>query len=240
MKRFSQLGFTLAEMLVVIALTGLLTIMVMANFKHGNYSNDLRQASTELLQNIRLAQNYTIGGNSINYCSEGDLAHRYHVCTANTNTDCCSDINSCSGICKNGVPQGGYGIVIYSTDNYKIFGDTNNDGVFSNPPQYSEASDYIAVNKDISAKKIHIKEFELSSLAPPPSPVVPSTTNFIVVRFSPPEGTVHFYNGQSGAEIAATTLTISISSDNIPNICRHIVINSVSGQVSEGAGGCNL
>jgi prepilin-type N-terminal cleavage/methylation domain-containing protein len=109
----SGAGFTLAELLIVIALIGVMTTIVIVNFRRGNYSNDLRLAGTELLQNLRLAQQYTIGGSSILFCSDNS------VTCPTEGADCTTN----SAKCKSGVPQGGYGIRINSSSLYTLFGD---------------------------------------------------------------------------------------------------------------------
>ncbi len=225
MKIADRRGFTLMELLIVMFIMGVLTIIVVVNFRHGNLVNDLKQASTELLQNLRLAQQYTIGGNSINYCLAGSKSNEYGVCI---------DDSSCGGeddSCHNGVPLGGYAINVASTENYQLFGDTDANGVLSNP-------DYRVIEKNIFLKGIHISRYKFGSASGPE--IEPSAEKFIVVRFSPPEGTVHFYEGASGAESTETTLTLLLKSDYLTNNCRQVIINRVSGQISELTSGCSL
>ena len=64
-KRKSGAGFTLAEMLIAIAIFCILLALVIVNFNKGKRMNDLKQASAELAQNIRLAQNYTLSGKTL-------------------------------------------------------------------------------------------------------------------------------------------------------------------------------
>jgi prepilin-type N-terminal cleavage/methylation domain-containing protein len=230
MKIANRKGFTLAELLIVMFIMGVLTIIVVVNFRHGNYVNDLKQASTELLQNLRLAQQYTLGGSSINYCGPGSTTpHEYYSCL--NDDGCCEIPGTCSGACKNGVPLGGYAINIASADNYQVFGDTDNNGILSDP-------DYRVIEKSIFLKGIHISRYKFGSASG--SGTQPSASNFINVRFSPPEGTVHFYEGAVGAENTQTILTLLLRSDYLTDNCREVIINLVSGQVSEQSSDCSL
>ena len=224
-KLIDNTGLTLVELLIVMFIMGVLTVVVIVNFRHGTYMNDLKQASTELLQNLRLAQQYTIGGNSINYCRAGSSINEYGICI---------DDASCGGAvdsCHNGVPLGGYAINVASTENYQLFGDTDENEILSSP-------DYRVIEKNIFLKGIHLNRYKFGTDSG--SGTQPSAENFIVVRFSPPEGTVHFYEGASGAESTEATLTLLLKSDYLTNNCREVTINRVSGQVSEVSSGCSL
>jgi prepilin-type N-terminal cleavage/methylation domain-containing protein len=234
MKKANTEGFTLIELLVVIVIVGLLTVMVMVNFRSGAHTNDLRRVGTELLQNIRLAQQYTLGGNSVKYCTSdaGNLFGHY-----------CSDYTGCNnipGACKTGVPLGGYAAVIDNQNSYKIFGDTDfgstdGSGIYNSP-------DYLVIDKYISLNGVHIRGFKLNDQS---VYQVPTGSNYAVVRFSPPEGTAHFFiklSAQSvGSEVTAatqTSLDIIVGSDYLPQSCRKITINRISGQISENGGSC--
>ena len=122
MRKSGQLGFTLAELLIVIMIIGLLTTFVMVNFQRGKRSNELRQAGTELFQNIRLAQGYSVGGNSIYYCVEGSDSNEFGSCV---DDEACGGFSGQFDYCKNGVPQGGYGINISLPSSYSLFANTD-------------------------------------------------------------------------------------------------------------------
>ena len=219
-----QNGFTLVELLVVMSLIGLLTIMVMVNFKQGNYTNDLRQAGTELLQRIRAAQQYTTGGSSIRYCGSLSTQRRYYTCA--DDNDCCQNPGTCTGACLNGVPPEGYGVSIASVNGYVVYADTNDD------TQLNEYDEHLTT-ATLSNKEIHISQFKFNT----GNAEIPTSVNQVLIRFSPPEGTTHFYQ-QNIENTTATTLTFLLTSENTPS-CRRVTINRISGQVSE-QGGCGL
>lgn len=55
-------GFTLTELLFSIAIMGVLSTIVLANFHRGQYSNDLQAAADKMVGNIRRMQNLAMAG----------------------------------------------------------------------------------------------------------------------------------------------------------------------------------
>lgn len=221
-------GFTLAELLVVIAIVGILTILVMVNFQSGRRANELKRASTDLLQTIRLAQSYSIAGNSIKFCGSSATANQYKPC----------DLDSyCGGVvgsCATSVPPGGYGLNLQSPDNYTLFADTTKTLYFQN-----DGSDFSVAMKSLFTQGIHIRQFKLGSEAAR----APSPTNILDVTFLPPVGTASIYLNAAVAQSAGqpvTTVQLLVGSDYITNFCRTVSINRISGQVSETQSGCSL
>lgn len=228
MINFNQKGFTIVELLIVIVIMGVLTLVVMVNFQSGRRSQELRQAGTELQQNIRLAQSYTIGGNSIKYCSVGS--------NQNPQQPCSDDTNCGSGTCKLGVPLGGYGISVNSTQSYKLFADTTDN-------QFYEGSiiDYLIIDKFLIKNDISIAEFKFDD----EGVIIPGNNRQLDITFFPPVGTVNFYYDEGEARDSInnqlfTNVQILIKSDYVKNYCRTILINRISGQVSESKSDCNL
>lgn len=224
-------GFTIAELLVVIALVGILAVMVMVNFRSGEHSNNLRQASTILLQDLRLAQNYTIGGSSLNYCDESAGESYFGVHCDLGYGILCGDVGN-PNLCRNGVPLGGYGINTASTENYTVFADTNNNQELDGPNR-------AITFRDISLKGIHIIKFKLGSQ----EAVTPSSDNYLNILFEPPRGTVHFFVKLFEAELSDSQETLAsmlISSDYVSGSCRKVTINRISGQISESQSGCSF
>lgn len=219
----SGAGFTLAELLIVIALIGLLTTMVVVNFRRGNFSNDLRQVSIELSQNLRLAQQYTIGGNSILLCSDNS-------------THCTTEGDPCltnSAVCRSGVPQGGYGAHFGSNFQYTIFGDITDNGLLDS------GDDTSVIVKRIDGKGIHISFYQLEGQ----TATVPDPSSPLNIVFDTPQGTIHFITLDSGGNmvdnINSNILRILVTSDNIA-VCRTVSINRISGQISETQSDCSL
>ncbi|MBU0598594.1 prepilin-type N-terminal cleavage/methylation domain-containing protein [Patescibacteria group bacterium] len=234
MKKVNSRGFTLAELLIVISILGVLTLIIMVNFRSGTRSNELRQAGLEFSQNLRLAQSYTIGGNSLMFCDESSPEIvRYNECIVPDDTPCDT------GICVNTVPRGGYGISIASTENYWIFGDKKNNNYFD-----GDIYDFGVVYKDLSYKSLHIKEIKLGE----EDAIIPNDTdNRIDVTFEPPTGIIHFFVGGAGGQEAEDSsgdlinkLEILITSDYVTSYCRKISINRISGQISEVQSECSL
>ncbi len=225
MKRLLQKGFTIPELLLVLAIIGILTTIVVINFRRGERSTDMRRVGTELQQHFRLAQSYSIGGNSVNYCEH-----------ASTNFgQPCEDSSACNGgNCITAVPLGGYGINIASPENYTLFGDTTQNSYFEGP------ADFSVIVKSLSTKGIHINSFKLGNK----TPVTPSESNYIDVTFEPPVGTVHFFlNGAEARDVSGqliNTLDLLVQSDYVSNTCRKVSINRISGQVSEVSNPCAL
>jgi len=239
-----QQGFTLMELLIVIALIGILLVMVMVNFDRGNDSTDLRKAGNDLMQDFRKAQSYSISGNSVNYCDESSTDHKYYPC---------QDDNFCGGnvgeydYCKSSVPGGGYGITIDSTEGYLLFADTyfvddsNPESPYSHNYFDSNIEDYEISNINYSMEGIHIKQYKLGD----EDVVVPNDNiNRLDILFDVPEGKAKFYKklteavDEEGQLI--NNLQIIVASDYISNICRKITINRITGQISESQSTCNL
>lgn len=226
----SGAGFTLVELLVVMFIMGVLLIMVAVNFNSGRHSNNLRQAGIELMQDLRLAQGYTNGGNSINYCIEGSTPPEKEFGTCVNDAGCGGVVGSC----YNGVPLGGYGLNFASQEVYSLFADTNKNH------EFNFATEREIVRHDYLSKKIHISEFKLGDLAKQ----VPAVNNYVNITFEPPEGAIHLYTKLFGedevTESTETTLEILISSEYVSDSCRKIKINSITGQINETHSACSL
>ena len=117
-RRESRRGFTLTELLVVMAIFGLLLLLVVINFQYGNKNADLRDSATELIQNIRMLQSWASSGKEIRVCGNG----------IDENKPC--DLNeNCDGDCDQYlIPTGGYGIKLLDTEavkSYQLFIDVD-------------------------------------------------------------------------------------------------------------------
>ncbi|MFA5135075.1 MAG: type II secretion system protein [Patescibacteria group bacterium] len=227
-------GFTLTELLIVISIIGLFSAIVMVNFRHGRESDEFRRVSTELHQNFRLAQNYSIGGNSIKYCERSSTDHEFYPCEDNSYCNLGVGPWDPEYECKAAVPLGGYGINVRSTERYTLFGDTTADHLLTDSTE-----DFIIVENNVFTKGVHIESFRFGTA----DPATPSSENTLDVTFTPPTGTMNFYlNGAEAIDDDAEpyfTLELLLGSDFIEGSCRKVSLHRISGQISEDMSSCN-
>src|SRR5690349_15319328 len=101
--RSDRAGFTLVELLVSISIIGVLTGLMLANFRGGQQAAEVRLASDIVVSQIRSMQTSSLSGRLVSACSGGsnDLA----VCEAGIVPP-----PSCpGGTCQRRVPTG-YGL----------------------------------------------------------------------------------------------------------------------------------
>lgn len=137
MKKRYQPGFTLIEMITVIAVFAILTALVLANFNRGKQSEILRNAALTLVSDIRQTQNMSNVGTSIGICNEYDgnpdpdtFIGSWGDCTVGAPCTKGGIIEAGHYFsCESTVPPGGFGIFIDSVDTtmYRIFGDFSNE-----------------------------------------------------------------------------------------------------------------
>jgi len=91
-------GFTLMELSVAIAIFMILAGLVIVNLRYGNQVTKLKNAATELAQNIRLIQSYASSGKTFKICSD--------------NSNPCERDSDCEpATCgEEAVPKGGFGL----------------------------------------------------------------------------------------------------------------------------------
>jgi prepilin-type N-terminal cleavage/methylation domain-containing protein len=114
-------GFTLVELLVSISIIGVITGMMMANFRGGQQSAEVRLATDILVTQIRAVQTSALTGRLVSVCSGG--SRDLDVCEPKDPTVICS-----GGVCQKRVPSG-YGIRFTSISPtvYTLFYDTDAD-----------------------------------------------------------------------------------------------------------------
>ena len=219
--RFNKLGFTLVEILIVITIIGVLTAVIFVNFNRGGRANDLRGVSTELVQQIRFAQGFTTGGNSVDYCVAG-TDNQYAACADDDFCNSPLQVDSCF----NGVPLGGFGISIDSQYSYALFANTN-------PIDISlDSIDQVVIRISNISKNIQTPQFKVGANTYSTSSVT------LDIIFAPPVGTISFnVNGILSTE---TSIAILVQSDYISDSCRTISINRISKQINEGSSPCSL
>lgn len=226
-------GFTLVELLVAMAIFGLLSALVIANFSKGTETNKFKQASLEFAQNIRLAQNYAISGKSLWRCA----GNKALACTTDTQVAVCASAVPC----ENKVPAGGFGVDITSGV-YNIFTDQSESGGPSRTfdPIADGSAIIVEYMLSMSSNIASIKYYKLSDQSEKLS--MDGVT--IDITFEPPTGIIHFCINQNNCSAldSETTIDFLIANNNDPgHNCRQVTINKISGQISEqGNPNCSL
>jgi prepilin-type N-terminal cleavage/methylation domain-containing protein len=126
-------GFTLVELLVSISIIGVITGMMMANFRGGQQSAEVRLATDILVGQIRSVQTSSLSGRLVAVCSGG--TNDLDVCEPKDPPVSCT-----GGVCQKRVPAG-YGIR-FSTltpTTYTLFYDTDDDHRYDDGEELSVA-----------------------------------------------------------------------------------------------------
>lgn len=126
-------GFTLVELLVSISIIGVLTGLMMANFRGGQQSAEVRLATDILVGQIRSVQTSALSGRLVSICSGG--AEDLDVCEPKDPPVSCT-----GGTCQKRVPSG-YGIrfTTASPSVYTLFYDADDDQRYDPGEELSEA-----------------------------------------------------------------------------------------------------
>lgn len=172
-------GFTLVELLVSISIIGVITGMMMANFRGGQQSSEVRLATDILVGQIRSVQTSALSGRLVSVCSGGieDL----DVCEAKTPPVSCT-----GGVCQKRVPTG-YGIRM-TTDapsTYTLFFDTDDDKRYDLGEEMADAP-YVSTGA---------ARFQASSAGVP-----------LDLVYAPPYGTLYVNGSASGPTTVSITI----------------------------------
>lgn len=126
-------GFTLVELLVSISIIGVITGMMMANFRGGQQSAEVRLATDILVGQLRSVQTSSLTGRLVAVCSGG--VNDLDVCEPKSLPVSCTD-----GVCQKRVPAG-YGIRFSTATptTYMLFYDTDDDRRYDTGEELSEA-----------------------------------------------------------------------------------------------------
>ena len=195
-------GFTLIEMLISLAIFGVITGMVMANFKLGAQGDELRISSQLVASSIRRAQTMAIAGQTVAYCQGGTNNLRF----------CPNGAAQCpGGSCVREIPPG-YG-VHFSTatgENKKtiIFADLDGNNIYSTTEE---------IDRDSVSSGPFVRV----------SAVAPAASNALDIIFVPPKPTIVLNNNATADGVAVVT----VRHDTIAKEKR-ITINKISGQIS--------
>lgn len=172
-------GFTLVELLVSISIIGVITGMMMANFRGGQQSAEVRLASDILVGQIRSVQTSALTGRLVSVCSGG--AEDLDVCEPKTPSVTCT-----GGACQKRVPAG-YGIRFSTVtpSSYMLFYDTDDDRAYDAGEELSSAP-YVSTDT---------VRFQGSDAGSP-----------VDLVFTPPFGQIYVNGSASGSTTVSLTL----------------------------------
>ncbi len=98
-KKYTQTGFTLLELTITIAILGLLSTLMLANFRQGEKIKRVAISVDGAVNLARLGQNYTLAGKQVQNnggCASNAVADfRYYITTTSTTIDLYADSQSC-------------------------------------------------------------------------------------------------------------------------------------------------
>ena len=115
-------GFTLMELLVSMAIFGVISGLVVVNFRAGARGDELRLAAESVAAALRDAEARTAAGVQSSACAGGTRAN---LLCPNGAVDCDE------GVCLTKSPSGGYGVAASpGADSVALFADHNGDGLF--------------------------------------------------------------------------------------------------------------
>jgi len=180
MLRFSRSkGFTLVELLVSISIIGVITGMMMANFRGGQQSAEVRLASDILVGQIRSVQTSSLTGRLIAVCRGG--INDLKVCEAKNPPVTCT-----GGTCQKRVPTG-YGIRMTSTapSKFTMFFDTDDD------KRYDVGEEL----NDVPYVSTGAARFQTSTAGSP-----------VDLVYAPPYGTLYVNGSASGPTTVSITI----------------------------------
>jgi len=162
-------GFTLVELLVGIAIVGLISTVAVANFRQGQRSAELRFAAEEIVAQIRQAQTMSTAGRTTKLCQSGDKNGLACISTSDCGT----------GLCVEQVPLGGYGLyfTIDSPTSFQLFADGTNYKLYDKGEIITGGEISMPPNVEISAVSGDTK---------------------LTVTFEPPKGKVFIQGMPSG------------------------------------------
>ncbi len=226
-KKKSAAGFTLSELLISISVFVILATLVLANFRRGGYSDDLRATADELVANIRRAQNLAVAGALVHYDdSDRDIEPGEIAPTPES------------------IPPGGYGIsVLWYGDEYTAFADfatctdddpnkCNNDHrlkcVYYPTPEKIDFRYDQYCDQTIESGTVHFRPNVRVIWLKPIGNVCGSSIGLspIDITFQAPQPLPRI-NGEENSEILIELM------HNITKQCRMITVDTTTGMVSQ-------
>ncbi len=190
------------EMLVSLAIFGIITAFVTANFRAGRQSDELRIGSQLLATSIRRAQTMALAGQQTFMCSGGTRDKL--TCPSGQDADCGG------GLCIRTVPNG-YGVHLTTASGASakviVFADGNGNRAYD--PGEEVRTDLISPGVFVVVQSLD-----------------PVSGGALDIVFDPPKPTV-WYNGSNAQPIATVVIQHTISTKT-----KTVTVNAISGQVS--------
>ncbi|MFA6391825.1 MAG: prepilin-type N-terminal cleavage/methylation domain-containing protein [Patescibacteria group bacterium] len=255
MKYFSlkkRNGYTLLELLISISIFVIISVVVVNNFRQGQKMDDLRTGAVELVNNFREVQNLGMSGQVVKVCKGGD--RNLLSCTNDTECESLIPPNGTCGL----VPIGGFGIVLD-----KLVDDSSarchESTLMECPTTYTLFADIGGITGKFNAgtdipldgkenyslpNNVRIKDYliKCSWINSPGDSLCPDADfNGIDVSFRPPKPTPFFVLHIDDPVIYYEQTIKILLEHKTTHKCRMVMINGVSGEVSESANpGCLL
>jgi prepilin-type N-terminal cleavage/methylation domain-containing protein len=218
-------GVTIFEVLISMAVFSIITAIVLFGFVDGRRVQDLRQASGQVVADLRQIQTLTFANNSVPVCSSTGPGTSFGTpCT--TVAVCGGAANSC-GL----VPAGGYGVILNTCTSafctYQIYGDIGDGQLTAGVPGPPDGSRSVGPNFSdpiVSTTTLPGKISIMSIKVTNASGVVTEVPNF-TVNVVPPRPVTRF---------SPTGVSVSVCLEHQQSHLRRLVtMVAASGQVSE-------
>jgi prepilin-type N-terminal cleavage/methylation domain-containing protein len=213
MRSYKTTGFTLVEMLVSLAIMGLLAVTVVVNMNSGKRTEELRNAARQMAADIRSMQSRALSAGEVKACLKGAV-----MMVCENSTVGCTDPAQCSG----SVPAD-YGVMATtSATGYVLFAEVEPSTV----KFWMDSNDEMVLRRPllpVSNQDVEIQKIE--TWTPPGAPATPAVGSIGFMRQS---GTARFYDG-TGTEPTMMKITLR---HKLSNAVLGLEINRVTGRVS--------
>ena len=198
-------GFTLVEMLVSLAIFGVISGFVMANLRVGGQGDELRISSQLVASSVRRIQTMAVAGQTIYFCRNSGEITGSKLCPTGQDLECSE------GSCVREIPPGGYGLHLASAPGSErtiiTFADLNRN--YGYDPGEEFRRDSVS-----SGPLVGISELQ------------PSTDGKLDIVYAPNATAIYF---NQSTETAIATIIMRHSHTGAT---KRIIVNSLSGQIS--------
>jgi len=201
-KRF---GFTLVEMLVSLAIFGVITGFVMANLRVGGQGDELRISSQLVASAIRRVQTMAVAGQTVYFCRQTGELVGSKLCPTGQDAECPE------GTCAKEIPPGGFGVHFSTAAGSErtiiTFADLDRDYGY-------DAGEEIRRDSVSSGALVGVSTLQ------------PVTDDQLDIVFAPNAMAVYF---NKSTETAIATIVVRHSHTGA---AKRVIVNSLSGQIS--------